>query len=249
VTSAGVDQSRQAGETLVSVIIPARNEEAYVEAALRSVAAQIYSPERIECVVVDNASFDSTAQIAEDFALCHPRPPVLVVFEPVVGVGRAKNRGAAEAGGEILIFMDADSRMDPDLVSVVVSCYSQGNPAGSIRIVADSRHPLERGFFELIEIGKVLFGIRSQMMYCDRKLFYSLGGFRPDLRLAEDLEFLDRVRDCVRKRGTGTVCHVRASIIRTSPRRLRQRPFHLGMIPIFARWTLAYLGIWRHREY
>jgi glycosyltransferase involved in cell wall biosynthesis len=236
-------------QELVSVVIPAHNEEAYLEAALASVAEQSYGPDRLECIVADNGSTDETARVARDFASRHPHLTISVVDEPVAGVGRAKNRGARVARGDILIFLDADSRMDPDLVRDVVACYRAGNPAGSIRILADSDHPLDRGFFALMEVGKVLFGIRSQMMYCDRSLFLSVDGFHPDFRLAEDLEFLKRVRARVRQDGTGTVCHVRSSAIRTSPRRLRQKPYHLAMIPMFGRWLLAFLGIWRTRKY
>lgn len=240
---------RQGDESRLSVVIPARNEESYVEGALASVAAQRYPLERLECVVVDNGSTDRTTAAAREFAARCPQLSVSVVAEPVPGVGRAKNRGAEAARGEVLIFLDADSRMDPELAGHVAACYRAGNPAGSIRVAADSTHPLERGFFALMEVGKVLFGIRSQMMYCDRELFLSLGGFRPDLHLAEDLELLKRIQERVRETGNGAVCHIRASAIRTSPRRLRDRPYHLGMIPMFARWTLAFLGIGRTRRY
>ena len=100
-----------------------------------------------------------------------------------------------------------------------------------------------------MEVGKVLFGIRSQMMYCDRELFFAVGGFDPHLRLAEDLDFLKRVRRRVHATGQGTVCHVRSSAIHTSPRRLRALPYHLGIFPMFGRWLLAFMGIGRDREY
>jgi hypothetical protein len=179
----------------------------------------------------------------------HPQLRVLVVPEPVAGVGRAKNRGAEVAAGSIFIFLDADSRMTSGLARDVSVAYERGSPAGSIRVVADSRHPLERGFFALMEVGKVWFGVRSQMMYCSADLFRSVGGFHPGLHLAEDLEFLDRVRRRVKEAGLGPVCHIRSSAIATSPRRLRSRPFHLGMITMFARWALAFAGIGRTREY
>ena len=237
------------GDGLVSVVIPARNEEEYIEAALASVAGQRYPLEGLECVVVDNASTDRTSEVATAFAERHPKLRVSVVSESTVGVAAAKNRGASAARGRLLIFLDADSRMDCTLVGDVVAMYRNGSPAGSIRVVADSADWLERGFFDLMELGKVLFGIRTQMMYCDRALFMSLGGFRPDLRVAEDLEFLKRVRRELSRRGNGTVCHIRSSSIATSPRRLRERPWRLSLITLFLRWALAFVGIGRRWEY
>mgnify|MGYP005846913295 CR=1 FL=1 len=239
----------QRGEPLVSVVIPARDEEAYVESALASVASQRYHLGCLECIVVDNASSDATAQVAVAFANRQPELKVSVVTEPTVGVACAKNLGARVARGRILVFLDADSQMDGDLIKHVVARYRDGSPAGSIRVAADSDDWLERAFFDLMEVGKVLFGIRSQMMYCDRALFLALGGFRPDLRVAEDLEFLRRVKAHLRHDSGGDVCHIRSSLILTSPRRLRTRPFRLGLLTLFVRWALAFVGIGRNRSY
>jgi glycosyltransferase involved in cell wall biosynthesis len=233
----------------VSVVIPARNEQEYVAHALASVTVQSYPLRSLECVVVDNGSTDGTAAAARMYADERREFPIVVVSEPESGVGRAKNRGAQVARGDIVVFLDADSRMAPSLIDDVVRHYDAGSPAGSIRIVADSDDPLERGFFALMEVGKVLFGVRAQMMYCDRALFLALGGFRPELRHAEDLELLRRVRNCVRHRRQGTVCHIRSSTIATSPRRLQGGRLRHRLVVTFVRWLLAFMGIGRKWEY
>jgi glycosyltransferase involved in cell wall biosynthesis len=243
-----------AGNTLeayerVSIVIPAHNEARYVEAALASVIGQDYPVERLECVVVDNASTDGTARVARAFAARHDALCVRVVTEPQPGVARAKNRGARLATGAILLFLDADSIMTAHLIRDVVAQYHADAPAGSIRVVADSDSRLERGFFDLVELGPRLFGIRSQMFYCDRALFLALGGFDESLRLAEDLEFLTRVKARLRQKGAKRVGHIRSSVIATSPRRLRARPYYLSLVEVFARWALAFAGIGRRREY
>lgn len=233
----------------VSVVIPARNEEAYIEAALASVLGQSFPLERLECVVVDNASADRTAETALAFASRHPQIKVSVVSEPGVGAARAKNRGARAAQGRILLFLDADSRMDGNLIHDVVTTYEEGSPAGCIRIVADSRDRLERGFFDLMELGKILFGIRTQMLYCDRRLFFAIDGFRPELRVAEDLDLMKRAQKYLSRNGGGTVSYIRTSAIATSPRRLRTRPYRLSLVTVFVRWALAFVGIGRRRSY
>lgn len=233
----------------VTVVIPAHNEAEYVAAALRSVMEQDYPLHCLDCVVVDNASTDGTAQIAADFAVQHGALQVIVATEPSLGVSRAKNCGARQATGALLLFLDADSRCTPHLVRDVVTHYHAGSPAGSIRIVADSDSAFDRGFFALMELGPVLFGIRSQMFYSSRQLFMELGGFDEALQLAEDLEFLHRAKESLRQKGMGTVCHIRTSAIATSPRRLRTLPYHFSVVTIFVRWALAFAGIGRKRRY
>jgi len=220
-----------------------------VHAALSSVAAQSYASEYLEAIVVDNASTDATAAVVREFAGYGLSVPVALVHETEPGVARVKNTGAAAARADVLIFLDADSRMDPRLISDVAQAYRSGHPAGSIRVYADSTNLIDRGFFDLMEIGKVWFGVRGQMLYCERTLFLQVGGFHPELRLAEDLEFLDRIGVELARRGLPPVCHIHSSGIATSPRRLRSRPFRLGMITMFARWALAFTGIGRSREY
>ena len=95
----------------------------------------------------------------------------------------------------------------------------------------------------------MLFGIRTQMLYCDRQLFLELNGFRPELRVAEDLEFLQRVQRHFALNGHEKVCHIRSSAILTSPRRLRKLPYRLSLITVFARWAMAFAGIGRRRWY
>lgn len=233
----------------VSVITPARNEEAYIAGAIASVAAQQYPRTSLECVVVDNGSSDGTSTVAREAAERHADLAVTILSEPQPGVSRAKNTGAAAAGGEILIFLDADSRLDVSLVEAVARTYSDGAPAGSIRIVADSADLLERGFFALLEVGKTLFGIRAQMLYCERSLFLQLGGFRPELHHAEDLEFLRRVRRHLDGNGGSDVAHVRSSFIATSPRRLKGGRMRGRMVSTFVRMLLANFGIGRERPY
>ncbi|MCC6179358.1 MAG: glycosyltransferase [Chloroflexi bacterium] len=232
------------GHPDVSVVIPARNEEAYVCGALASVVAQSWPAGQLEAIVVDNGSSDRTAELVREFAAETPWLAVRLVTEPVPGLARTKNRGASVARGEWLVFLDADSRLRPDLVAQLVERARRGYPAGSIAVLADSGDWLERGFFALMEVGKRWFGVRAQMFYCSRALFERFGGFDERLRLAEDSEFLGRLQ-----RARLPVCHLAESSIGTSPRRLRGRPFHLAIVTTFARWALAHAGVGRRWQY
>ncbi|MFA5766532.1 MAG: glycosyltransferase [Candidatus Paceibacterota bacterium] len=92
---------------MISVIIPAYNEEKNIGSCLESLFSQKDATDW-EIIVVDNASSDRTAEIASGF------PGVKIIKEPKKGVTLARNRGAAEARGDILFFLDADAIVSSD---------------------------------------------------------------------------------------------------------------------------------------
>src|ERR1039458_6804960 len=93
-----------------SVIVPACNEDGYLQQTLEGIeAARAFMlEEQGEVIVVYNASTDRTASIAAAAG-------AKVVTEPIRNVGRARNRGAACAAGEWLVFIDADTLV-PELL-------------------------------------------------------------------------------------------------------------------------------------
>lgn len=87
---------------VLSIIIPAYNEEKYLPAALAAVTKS--APDFLnEVIVVNNASADRTSAVARNV------PRVRVVDEPNKGLTRARQRGLREARGELLAFVDADT--------------------------------------------------------------------------------------------------------------------------------------------
>ncbi len=244
----------------VSVVIPALNEEGYIAGALDSVALQRYPADRLEAVVVDNDSQDGTAaeaaKVAARWSLKGSGAPRLQVLgEPRRGTAQAKNRGAAAARGQVLVFLDADSTLGPSVASEVAAAWRSGARAGSITVMADSQDAWERRFFDVVEFGKSLFGIHCQMGFLDRRLFERLDGFRRDLRLAEDLDLMRRAAEALDGTGrrlqrigsTPVFGHDndRDACIFTSPRRMRAMPWRLGMLWMSLRWSLGFLGIGR----
>lgn len=115
-------------EPLVSVLIPARNEETCIEACVRSLLAQTYAP--LEVLVLDDQSCDATAAIVQ--RLIDELPPDrrgrlrLLRGEPLpaqwIGKNFACYQLALHAQGELLYFTDADTVHAPETVRAVVDC-------------------------------------------------------------------------------------------------------------------------------
>ncbi len=228
---------------LASVILPAHNEAGHIGIALRSIMAQTLPMEEVEAIVVNNGSTDDTAEVVEA-ARATSVLRIELLQDPRRGVARAKNLGARHARGRYLVFMDADSWMSPGLLHHVVERAAAGERSASIRVVADSRDLLDRGFFGLMEWGKRIFGIRANMSWIERSLFERLGGFDERLHQSEDLDLLVRAR-----RAGVRVGHISRERIATSTRRLHQGPFRLGMLRVFVRWALGNFGIGRRWRY
>ena len=109
---------------LVSVIIPAHNAAAWIEQALRSVAAQTYRP--IEVSVVDDASTDATAEVVRGWKESAEKAGVSLVFgckgagaserQTPGGAAAARNAAIAQSSGVWICFLDADDLMAPTRV-------------------------------------------------------------------------------------------------------------------------------------
>ena len=86
---------------LLSVVIPALNEERHLGQLLSAIKRQTQSPD--ELIVVDAGSSDATVRIAQ-----HPQAVVLNGEPPVA---RGRNLGGYSATGELIFFLDADTRL------------------------------------------------------------------------------------------------------------------------------------------
>ena len=134
--------------------------------------------------------------------------------------------------------------MAPDLVERILATHARGARAGSIAIAADQGDLLDRGFFGLIELGKRLFRIHANMLYCTRDAFEAIGGFDERLHQAED-------RDLLLRLGQSGLPLVRITdgVIYTSPPRPHEGRFRSGLVRVFVRWSLGHAGIRRDRPY
>lgn len=112
---------------LTSIIIPARNESGTIATLLGSILATSYHP--LEIIVVDDRSTDDTAAIVTGLAGKDQRIRLVSGRElPEGWYGKpwACYQGYREARGEILVFTDADTRHQPDLLSHAIGALVEG---------------------------------------------------------------------------------------------------------------------------
>lgn len=101
----------------ISVIVPTRGHKELLRGCLDALEAQTRRPEEI--LVVDNGSSDGTrGMVLRDFS-----GRVRCLREKRPGVHHARNRGAAESRGELLLFTDDDARPCPEWVGVLAACF------------------------------------------------------------------------------------------------------------------------------
>jgi glycosyltransferase involved in cell wall biosynthesis len=115
------------GQPSVSVVIPVHDGLRFLEAAVDSALDQTRPPDQI--VIVDDGSTDGTVEAAHGLAARHPS--IVVVRQPHLGAGVARNHGVLAARGSIIAFLDADDLWLPDKMERQLALL-EGDPANAV---------------------------------------------------------------------------------------------------------------------
>lgn len=99
-------------EPVISIIIPVYNGQDYLENGIRSIQAQTY-PQK-EIIIVDDGSTDHTRDVCRKLTQKYDNIQVILLHDE--GVSAARNAGIDRAGGEYLMFVDADDRLHPEML-------------------------------------------------------------------------------------------------------------------------------------
>lgn len=148
---------------MLSVIIPAYNEEKYIEETLKSIKSQSFKD--YELIVVCNGCTDKTARISRKYTN--------KVYEIKKGAIRAKNFGAKKARYEKLVFLDADTILTSKTLESISKINSFGTCLGE---------PLENKLkFKLLCSTKNLFceqlKLFNGILFCKKEDFFKIKGF------------------------------------------------------------------------
>ena len=194
----------------VSFVVPAHYEERLLPATLQSIrsAADACSL-RYELIVADDASNDRTAQVAESLGA-----RVVTVHHRQISATR--NSGARASRGELLVFVDADTRIDVHVLQAALKALAEGAAGGGAAVRFDGPVPL----YAKMLLPALTVCMRAARLaagcfvFCTRSAFESVGGFDQRLFGAEEIA----LSAALKKRGRFVIV---SQPVVTSGRKLR----------------------------
>lgn len=202
----------------VSILIPAYNEEAFIGRVIESVHESFSAqPQRsYEIIVCDNNSTDRTAEIATANG-------ARVVSEPHNQIAKARNTAARAARGAWFVFLDADTLLNPQLLSRTLSCLASGEFVGGGATVAFDKQmcsAFARLLMHLWTIISVRFRFAAgSYVFCTRDAWIGTGGFDQQFYAGEEIFFSKKLKKWGRQRGLRFTIITGAPVV-TSARKL-----------------------------
>ena len=147
---------------LVTIAISAHNEEKVIIRTLESLI-QVKYP-RLQIIVMDDASADSTSKLVNQFIADHPKHDIMVRYKTKnVGKGRALNSAIQRyAKGDLIMTLDADCILHPMAVRNAVRYFDDPTVAG---VAANVRIIREPGIISLLQVLEHMVGYRSKKAY------------------------------------------------------------------------------------
>ena len=230
----------------LTVIVPAFNEEAYLASTLGSIqSAAAYLRARskvdVDIIVVDNNSDDGTADVAREH-------DATVVHEGKQGVALARNTGARSGEGEVLVFVDADVIVPPELMYEIHAAMS--DPAcvgGAVDVEYRPKRFSMRVYLRGWRILARLTGMaQGATQFCRRDVFEEIGGYDEGVWIGEDVDFYWGLRKFARARNR-TVRFIRRMRVRPSSRRFDKWPIWKTVVwtnPLFIALFRRRKGVW-----
>ncbi len=200
---------------MISVIIPAYNEEKYLEKTLQSLKRQTFK--EFETIVVCNGCTDKTESIARKYG-CR------VVNIKDKGVSKARNKGAKAANNKKLVFLDADTGVSDDTLEKI----SKLNGVGVTKTKADSNKLKARIYLKLKNLEHHFWG-STGFIFCEKKIFERVGGFDESMSKGEVGKFIRAAKKIGKH-------HIADTYVYTSTRRYDK----IGYFNIIKFWIKEY---------
>jgi GT2 family glycosyltransferase len=184
-------------QVTISVVIPHFNRAAELRTTLVALAQQTVPASAFEVIVVDDGSAETAVPRVDRSGFAYP---IRMLGQANRGPGAARNRGASEACGSLLVLLDADMVPSPRLLRAYAECHASA--PGAILVGRQQPYPgaytalFDRttGFERCRDLGPdsrtlEFYHVSGGNMSVARDAFESMGGFDQRLRMTEDTDF------------------------------------------------------------
>lgn len=218
----------------ISIIIPTLNEERLIENMLKQFESGIKSCYDVELILSDGGSNDNTVEIARRYV-----DKILIQDDKLVkNISIGRNRGYSRADGDVLVFLNADTRFYNinsffDLVNRFYNNDSFVAIAFPVRVFPEEEKLSDKIFhkfynFYVKVLNKFFMGMgRGECHVIKREVFEKVGGYNETLFAGEDFDLYRKIRKF------GHVLFAKDCVIFESPRRYRK----YGYIKVFFDWA------------
>lgn len=206
---------------LLSIVVPAFNEEGYLGKTLASLnlATELLQREtrnQAEIIVVDNNSDDSTADIARALG-------ATVVTESLHNIAKVRNTGAKLANGDVIVFVDADTLVPANLLTRILAAMTDNTCFGGA--VDPDYRPRKRTVQAYLQfwrvIGKLTGMAQGATQFFRKDVFVSLQGYDETLFMGEDVDLYWRLKRFATEQN-GNVVFIKDLRVVPSTRRFDQ---------------------------
>ena len=169
----------------ISIIIPAHNEENYIEQTLDSVLKLEH--ENKEIIVVCNGCSDKTFDKAKKYN------NIKLLNMDEASVSKAKNLGVEHASNDNLLFLDADTTISNNALQEIIN-HTDTWTVGTFKILPDNKKFRAKSLMLLknMVLKLRLYRTSNGTIFCNKEMFSHLGGFEEHLQKHEDGSFIRR---------------------------------------------------------
>ena len=178
----------------ISAVICTHNRAAYLRKSLQSLVEQTIDQELYEIIVVDNGSQDETKQVVDQYSGI---PNLRYLYEPVIGLSRARNRAWSNARGTYVAFLDDDAVACSGWVATFLDVFESFKPmpgavGGKCEAIWEAPRPnwlsdKLLGYISILHWSEVPIvlddwqGLSACNIAYPREVLKAAGGFREDL--------------------------------------------------------------------
>ena len=217
----------------ISVVVPACNEEKYLEPTIKSILQQDFPD--FEAIVVCNGCTDNTEKIARRFE----SEKLKVINFKEGHVSKARNIGAQKASGDTLLFLDADCTLEKDALSKVHAQFGEEQGVATTKVLPDNsglKYRFATGFKNFYHVTGLFHGC-SGALICRREDFDKVDGYDANIIVKEHRKLILKL-----ERHTGKRFKCIDTAITTSMRRFEKWGLIKASLFWIKEWAKNYYG-------